>query len=298
MINPLISIVICTYNGELFLSEQLESIVHQTYSNLEIIILDDCSTDRSIEIINAFANQYAAIKFHRNEQNLGYVKNFEKGIGLCNGEFVALCDQDDIWKFDKIDLLFNHITEAALIYHDSEFINDDGTSLHKKLSDQLNMYEGHSTYPFFLNNCISGHSMMFRKSIIDQILPFNETYFHDWQIAIIATENGGIKYLDQPLVKYRQHQLSNTDFLGIKKKRAKKNKSINLNWLKFLHSKLNDDPYIMEIISCLTNDSEIKSGSRGSLFLILLKKCRLLFYMKKKNPFSKIFNLFKITFLN
>ena len=296
MISPLVSIALCTYNGDKFLEEQLDSLINQTYQNIEIIIIDDFSSDQTIEIIKRYVAKFETIHLHQNEVNLGYVKNFEKAIGLCNGEFIALCDQDDIWAHEKINLLFNNIENNALIYHDSEFIDGKGTPLRKNLSERLNMYEGSSSCPFFFYNSVSGHSIMFRKSLIGSILPFNENYYHDWQIAIIATAHGGIKYLNQTLVKYRQHELSNTDFLRIKTKRAKKNKLTNLNWLKFVQSKLKNDFYLAEIISCLNDYDKVKIVSRMKLFQILLKNYNLLFYMKKKHPLFKKFKAFKISF--
>jgi len=296
MIKPLISIALCTFNGERFLKEQLDSLVNQTYLNIEIIVVDDLSSDGTLKILQNYAAQYKSINIYKNEVNLGYIKNFEKAIGLCSGDFIALADQDDIWELEKIDLLFSNIGNNTLIYHDSEFVDDKGNTLHKKLSDRLNMYEGNSPYPFFFYNCISGHSMMFKKSLIAAILPLNDKYYHDWQIAITATLNGGIKYLDQPLVKYRQHELSSTDFLKIKRKKAKKNSLTNRDWLKYVQTKLGNDLYLAEIISCLNDDNEVKEGYKIKLFQALLKNATLLFYMKKKHSFFKMFKAFKISF--
>src|SRR5688500_10348209 len=94
---PLVSIALCVYNGEKFLREQLDSLVNQSYPNIEIIASDDRSTDASLLILQEYADRYPYFKFGQNEQNLGYVKNFEKVISLCSGDLIALSDQDDIW---------------------------------------------------------------------------------------------------------------------------------------------------------------------------------------------------------
>ena len=99
---PVISIVMATYNGGLYLEQQMESIVVQTYPNIEIIIVDDCSTDNTIEILQMFQQKYSNIKLFNNAANLGYIKNFEKGCSLASGEYIALCDQDDYWHPDKL----------------------------------------------------------------------------------------------------------------------------------------------------------------------------------------------------
>src|SRR5690554_6867365 len=99
---PLVSIVLCTYNGERFLREQLDSLVRQDYPNLEIIALDDDSSDLSYEILKEYEHRFDFITAIKNPENMGYLRNFEKGISLCHGDYIAMSDQDDIWHTDKI----------------------------------------------------------------------------------------------------------------------------------------------------------------------------------------------------
>ena len=91
MASELVSIALCTYNGEAYIKEQLDSLIDQTYPNCEIIIVDDCSKDGTVGILKQYADKYPQIKLHINGENLGYTKNFEKAINLCNGDYVALC---------------------------------------------------------------------------------------------------------------------------------------------------------------------------------------------------------------
>ena len=115
---PLISIALCTYNGEKYLREQLDTLVDQTYKNLEIIIVDDCSTDSTMQILEEYAEQYINIKVYQNKKNLGYIKNFEKALSLCLGEYIAMSDQDDSWALNKIEYLVGLIKDNQLIYED------------------------------------------------------------------------------------------------------------------------------------------------------------------------------------
>src|ERR1700753_2011765 len=104
MDNPLVSIALCTYNGAVYLKEQLDSLIAQTYPNIEIVVVDDRSADDTWQLLTGYANTYPQFKIHQNAQNLGFVKNFEHAASLCSGELIALCDQDDIWHPEKIAL--------------------------------------------------------------------------------------------------------------------------------------------------------------------------------------------------
>lgn len=109
MINrPLISIALATYNGEKYLEDQLNSIYTQTYKNIEVAVTDDCSTDKTVEILEQYSKSHG-LKYFVNTENLGFVKNFEKAISLCEGDFIALSDQDDVWEKDEIGILVNKI---------------------------------------------------------------------------------------------------------------------------------------------------------------------------------------------
>ena len=101
-----VSIALCTYNGEKFLDLQLESLRHQTVAPDELIVCDDASSDRSVEIVEAFARRVSfPVRLFRNARNLGYVKNFEQAISHCTQDLVFLCDQDDLWDARKIEIL-------------------------------------------------------------------------------------------------------------------------------------------------------------------------------------------------
>ena len=126
---PLISVVMATYNGERFLAEQLDSIFLQSYPNIELIIVDDVSVDGTVAIIKSYCEKHSNIRLYVNDENLGYIKNFEKGMLLATGALIALSDQDDIWVTDKLSILFEGIAEHEIIYSDSELIDETGKRL-------------------------------------------------------------------------------------------------------------------------------------------------------------------------
>lgn len=96
------SVALCTYNGEKYIKEQLDSILNQTKKVDEIIVCDDCSSDKTVEILNHYSSTNPGLfKIYINEQNLRSVKNFEKAITLCTGDIIFLSDQDDFWVNEK-----------------------------------------------------------------------------------------------------------------------------------------------------------------------------------------------------
>ncbi|RZL67923.1 MAG: glycosyltransferase, partial [Pedobacter sp.] len=122
---PLISIALCTYNGEKYIEKQLDSLVSQSYTPIEIVISDDSSTDGTWNILEKYAAVYPFIKLFKSRINLGFTKNFEQAISFCNGDFIALSDQDDIWDTDKLSILYNELGDSDLFYHDSNFIDEN-----------------------------------------------------------------------------------------------------------------------------------------------------------------------------
>src|SRR5580658_4968334 len=99
---PMVSVALCTYNGQQFLPAQLDTLLAQDYHNLEIVVVDDNSTDNTWRILQKYAQLDHRVKLFRNDQNVGYIRNFERAIKLCSGDLIALSDQDDLWETTKI----------------------------------------------------------------------------------------------------------------------------------------------------------------------------------------------------
>ncbi len=292
---PLISIALCTYNGEEFLEELMDSLLAQTYKNIEIIVVDDCSSDGTVNIIHAYCQRYPFIRLIQNPDNLGYNKNFEKALRHCSGEFITPCDQDDIWDKDKIQLQVEAIGQNLMIYHDSEFIDSHGKSMNLTISDKFNFYRGNHPGPFLFMNCVSGHSILMRKSLIAHILPFPEGFHYDQWIAFIATNLGSVDFIEKPLVKYRQHQHNSTDLLAIRtpRKNSTERKIEKLTqesaWLKICleHSSERNSSLISKLYQLsLKRNSSLVSPAYG---LEIWKHQDQLLYLMKKNKVSRFF---------
>lgn len=223
--SPLISIALCTYNGKRYLKEQINSIVSQTYHNIEIVVVDDCSSDNTIAILKEYT-QKANLRYVINKKNQGFVKSFERAISLCEGEYILPCDQDDVWDTQKIQTLLDAMNNHVLVYSNAKLVDEHLIPLGKNLCDsqKINCFSGSNNKAFVFKNCISGNTMMFRKELKDFCLPFPpDISFHDVWIAFVAATCGSIGYVNQPLVLYRQHAYNITD---INKKRKKQKNTV------------------------------------------------------------------------
>ena len=134
-----ISISMCTYNGARFLPEQLDCLANQSRQPDEVVICDDCSSDNTVEILNAWAESVPfSVKVVQNEKNLGYAQNFAKAISLCSSDVIFLSDQDDIWmpdKLEKMTSVFDNRPEAGVVFCDGLCVDSKGNSLDLLASD-------------------------------------------------------------------------------------------------------------------------------------------------------------------
>ncbi|WP_336368415.1 glycosyltransferase family 2 protein [Marinobacter sp. C2H3] len=223
---PLISVAMCTYNGERYLGQQIDSVLAQDYPNIELIIVDDCSTDNTIEVLEGYAAVDSRIRLHKNPKNLGFIKNFEKALRLCRGSLIALCDQDDIWLQNKLSLLWEEMGDSLLIYSAVSLIDENGKPLNGTFP-RVKRLEGSSALSLIFDNCVIGHSCLLRKELLDWALPIpNNVFSHDHWLAIIAAARGGLKASNIVGSLYRQHAqntLLNAKKRGRKVSRATKN---------------------------------------------------------------------------
>jgi len=202
---PLVSVVLATYNGERFLEAQLDSIVQQTYPNLEVVVVDDCSTDATATILTRYAVRYPFVRVVINETNIGYVRNFEKGMLLATGQYIAPSDQDDIWHLDKISTLVAAIGDSELVYADSRLVDEAGNSLDMVISDVKPVQDFDNCLAFAIWNTAPGHAMLITKKLVQQTTPFPTSMPHDHWLCFVATFHKPIRFIPDILVDYRQH---------------------------------------------------------------------------------------------
>lgn len=211
-----IDILLATYNGEKYLREQLDSILNQTYQNIQLIISDDCSKDDTRKILKEYENRDNRIKVYHQNENIGCIKNFEFLLKQVKSDIYMLSDQDDIWMPEKIEKTYEKLEKekADLVFGDLEVVDsnleimdpsfNDFMKLSRKIKKHINDYELN-----YLYNCVTGCTIMSRKKWIDKILPLptNSKYvLHDHWIGLMISLEGKLDYIPEKYIKYRQHE--------------------------------------------------------------------------------------------
>ena len=206
MNTPKISIVLCTYNGEAYLREQIDSLLAQTYPFYELIVQDDCSTDSTGHIVRTYQQQWPDrnIRFYVNPQRLGFNRNFLTALQRAGGYCIACCDQDDIWLPDKLQILVQEMGSSPLIFHNS-LVMDNSANARPLYRQPLP--------PEFPPLCAAlyprayGHQILFRQEVRERLKPFqgyNVSY--DYLLFTLAGSMGTVRYLHTPLVRWRRHE--------------------------------------------------------------------------------------------
>ena len=194
-----VSVVMATYNGEKFIRQQIESILSQTYPVFEIIIQDDGSTDRTVEIAEEYAAKHSCIRVVRNEKNQGWNLNFISAFRLAKGEYLAISDQDDIWYPQKLKREIETIGEKDMCfsfrYKDPEY-----TEHGELLGHPQNDFEC-----LLFTSVIPGHSMLCRTAFVRDIEEWNKDIPYDWWIAIQAYLHRGAARVEEALNWHRPH---------------------------------------------------------------------------------------------
>lgn len=214
-----ISIAMCTYNGAEFLPAQLQSIISQSRPPNEIIICDDRSTDDTRSLLKKFAAESPIpINVHINDQNLGSVKNFERAVSLCTGDVIALSDQDDVWRSDKLQLfesVLNESPSAGLVFSDAAIVDENLKPLNRRMWDEVGfdahkrklVRTGRALEVLITGWTVTGATMAFRSPFVKLSLPIPDgiAMIHDGWIALTIAAVADVIALDEPLIQYRQH---------------------------------------------------------------------------------------------
>jgi rhamnosyltransferase len=227
---PLVTVLMATYNGEEYVAEQIESILAQTYPNIQIMIADDQSGDQTVSIVRKYEKEYENLILRVNESRLGYVRNFEQLLRNASGLYFAFSDQDDVWVPEKISVMMHAMLQqeadepgkAVMVHSDSTMINAHGKELFDSYARYRNyFFSEEKDIPTMISKCgVMGNTMLINEPLRNMVLPFDpDVIHHDYWIAVINELFGSRVSLDEPLVRYRIHERNASKKLDLLKKK-------------------------------------------------------------------------------
>lgn len=216
----MITIIMAVYNGQEYIREQLESLKDQTYTEWRLVIRDDRSSDKTAELVKKFSDEVEQeVIFKVNEKPSGSAKNnFALLINDAKeSDYVMFCDQDDIWKKDKIEITFNKMKQAEerygrdfplLVHGDVEVIDENGNINADSMFEMSHINADSKLPQILIQNHVTGCTMMCNKKLIAGISEYASSEYiimHDYLAALYASVFGKIEVIKKPLLSYRQH---------------------------------------------------------------------------------------------
>jgi hypothetical protein len=210
------SVAMCTYNGARYVKAQLYSIAAQDRLPSELVVRDDGSDDGTVSLVREFAARAPfPVSIEVNQQRLGPGKNFEKAIGSCTADIIALADQDDVWKENKLRCLsqvFEANSDACYAFSDGEIIDHAGKDLGIglweafRINDQIDRFQAKCGLELLLKrNLITGAALAFRASLKDAVLPIPPGWMHDYWIGLVGSSFSYGVPVRERLIRYRRH---------------------------------------------------------------------------------------------
>ncbi|MEQ1636923.1 MAG: glycosyltransferase [Methylococcales bacterium] len=232
-IQPLVSIIVPCYNHEKYVTKTIESIVNQTYKNIEIIVLDDGSSDNCPILLEALSKQYGF--YYEHQKNKGLPATLNKAIRLAKGEFISIIASDDIMALDKINLMVNEFknldNDYAVTCGDVKFIDSDGNEISINLYNftldtlvscqtfsmhDLDVLKKFGEYAKLIkDNHISAVSALIKKQALIDVGLYEEYIFiEDWNMWLKLSKQYKFKYIDKVVAFYRVHDSNSITYLN------------------------------------------------------------------------------------
>lgn len=295
-IQPLVSVVLCTYNGEKFLYPQIDSIIAQTYLNLEIIIVDDASSDNTPFILEEYSRKDSRVKYHINSANIGYNKNFEKAFSLASADYIAISDQDDIWESNKIELMMKGWLPGSLFMYSLSGNFSSGDFENRKQAPSVKYGTVTHLYQLVFSSPVHGHACMFKKELLSHCVPFPADIYYDWWMSMQAARITTIGCIQLTLTWHRVHEKnSSRTIISIadKKERNRQLRNQLVYGIETFFSKsaakTEDEKFLVRYSELLKNMDGEKFST--PLFFYIMKHRRKIFHYKKNKLFLFISHL-------
>ena len=244
-----ISVLVATYNGEKYINEQIQSLLSQTIPPFEIVISDDCSSDETINILeNIKSSTKIQIRIFQNKQNKGFQKNFFDAFDYCRGEYIALCDQDDVWfpeKLQRINKIIDLHNYPGMVFSDCELVDENLDSLGRSGFEYLLITEAERNHirqgklikVLLMRPCVTGMTMVCRAEPLKLHKPKIYNCLHDYFLSAAFALNSDYVWVEEKLVKYRQHS---NNIIGMDSRKRNKRNKRSFTSLDYKTSLLND----------------------------------------------------------
>lgn len=207
-----VNIVLSTYNGARFLAEQLGSIQKQTFTDWQLLIRDDGSTDITPQIIAEFVKADPRIHFinEHDRQNFGVIKNFFTLVKYEKADYYFFSDQDDVWLPDKMatmldEVIHNDKSQPLMIYMDLSVVDQDLNVTHPSMIRSQSHHANTTLLAELTENTVTGGVAMINHALAEKWEDTDDVIMHDWYLALLATATGKLVYIDKPGELYRQH---------------------------------------------------------------------------------------------
>ena len=222
----MISVCMATYNGERFIKEQIDSILPQLSAEDELIISDDGSTDRTLEIIESYKDERIKVLHHKKTENHSYPKlklcfstsNFENALTNAKGDYIFLSDQDDVWEKGKIQKSIEFLKSYDFVIHNLSFIDDAGNIIKEAYYKKKPLY--FRVFKDILSLSFWGCCQCFNRKVLDASLPFpKKVPQHDSWIGLVAEKTGRCAWINECLIRHRLTS-ANTSTGGRKSKNS------------------------------------------------------------------------------
>ena len=214
----MLSVALCTYNGEKYIEKQLQSILNQTLPVDEIMVCDDGSIDDTIPILTALKKKHSdLINIVVNKTQKGARENFLSAIKLCHGDIIFLCDQDDIWLPHKVETICDYFHEhpsIETVFTDAYIINEEGATIETDVTLWYYFFDstsrkrcdkGMMVEEFCTGSHATGATMAFRKRLVERFSPLHNRLWHDEMISMTSVASHSLGYIEESLIKYRIH---------------------------------------------------------------------------------------------
>lgn len=311
----MIEILLATYNGERFLPEQIESITSQSFTDYQILASDDNSSDCTFEILRSYESVLGE-KIRVVQSNTHSAKeNFYNLLDMADAEYIALCDQDDFWERDRLKKSLKAVQRLErrygketpiLVHSDLEIVDENLNSQNKKMSELTGINEAikyakeeskylytistkESFSRYLVENNITGNTVIINKALLDIYKRPKVSFMHDWWLGIIAFTFGKVGYLNECLVKYRQHgsnELGAKNPLELSNIRKRNKQRIRENY----------DCMFAQVEEFLLLYKNELGKSRSADTYYAHKYLNAFANMKSKNRISKIRDILKYSF--